>query len=328
VSDFHFCTTPRRANLWKYIKVRIREANADSARIDSAVTPTIWLPESHCPELAEFLAKKIFQIRNEVDLLLISGDIGTTGLPEDLRLGVNYVNNPPAHHYFGADGTATIRSTAFPILLMPGNHDRFQNYKAEPNCRTFDLLFQDHWARSDPQISTAILNRPDTEPLAVLAADFALRAEGDAAFPTRWMRYGQGYAYEDVLEKMVKKTSELRTRFSGIGIVWAIHFPPTNECRGFCGYQELRYHSRVVEAAGSSGVKLILAGHIHEKKEIRLGDLDIICAGSGCGFGEKHGNWLHDLEVEVVNGVARISKKIDYKWEEENGNFVSQESAQ
>jgi 3',5'-cyclic AMP phosphodiesterase CpdA len=304
--------------------VRIREANGDTSKIDSTIAPTIWLPESHCPEIAEFLARKIFQIRNQIDLLLISGDIATTGLPEDLKIGLHFVNNSPVHTYFGADWKATIRSNAFPILLMPGNHDRFRSNKAEPNCRTFDLLFEKHWGRSDPQISTAILNRPTTEPLAILAVDFSLRAESDAAHPTRWMRYGQGHAYEDIVEKMVKKTSELRGRFSGIGIVWAIHFPPSKECGGFCGYEELRYHNRVVEAAGSSSVKLILAGHIHEKKELRLGDLDIICAGSGCGFGEKHGNWMHELEVDVVGGVAQLSKKIDYKWEEAQGDFVPQ----
>jgi 3',5'-cyclic AMP phosphodiesterase CpdA len=90
--------------------------------------------------MAEFLARKIFQIKNQIDLLLISGDIATTGLPEDLRIGLRYINNSPVNTYFGSDWAATVRSSAFPILLMPGNHDRFQSIKAEPNCRVWRFL--------------------------------------------------------------------------------------------------------------------------------------------------------------------------------------------
>jgi 3',5'-cyclic AMP phosphodiesterase CpdA len=322
VSDLHFCVTPRRANLWKLIKLRIREANGEVSRIDSTVAPAVWLPDSHCPEIAEFLARKIFRIRNQIDLLLISGDIATTGLPEDLRIGLRYVSNRPANQYFGADWHATVRSGTFPILLMPGNHDRFRSTNGESGSRTFDLIFDEYWGRNDPNISTTILNRPDKAPLAIIAADLTLRADSDADAPTRWMRYGQGYAYEDIVEKMVRKTNELRERFSGIGVIWAVHFPPSKECGGFCGYLQLRYHNRIIEAAHSSNIKTILAGHVHERKTIRLGELDIICAGSGCVFGEEHGNWLHEMEIDVAGGIATLSRKIDYQWVDRMGDFI------
>jgi hypothetical protein len=206
---------------------------------------------------------------------------------------------------------------------MPGNHDRYRSNNGESGSRTFDLIFENHWARSDPEISTAILNRPDRAALAIIAADFTLRADSDADSPTRWMRYGQGYAYADIVEKLVRKTDELRKRVSGIGIIWTIHFPPSRECDGFCGYLQLRYHDRIVEAAHVSNIKTILAGHIHERKTIRLGELDIICAGSGCGFGEEHGNWLHDLEIDVEGGIASLSRKIDYQWVDSEGDFIS-----
>ena len=76
------------------MKLRIREANGEVSRITGEVAPAIWLPESHCPEIAEFLARKIFHIRNQIDLLLISGDIGTTGMTEDLRIGLRYITTP------------------------------------------------------------------------------------------------------------------------------------------------------------------------------------------------------------------------------------------
>src|SRR5262249_34878747 len=155
---------------------------------------------------------------------------------------------------------------------------------------------------------------PPAVPLGIIGADFTLRAEGDASFPTRLMRYGQGYAYDDLKDRVVEKTDNLRARYPDIGIIWMIHFPPSRECAGFCGYKEMRYHHKIVEAAANSNVKLILAGHIHERKKIRLGELDIVCAGSGCLFAETGGNWLHHLEIKVERGVAIIVKKTDYQW--------------
>ena len=207
-------------------------------------------------------------------------------------------------------------------MLMPGNHDRFRNNNGECGSRTFDLIFGNYWGLSDPQIYTAVLRQTDKPPLAIVAADFSLRADSDASHPARWMRYGQGYAYTDLVERLVNKTIELRNRISGIGIIWAIHFPPSKECSGFCGYLELRFHDRVVEAANSSKIKTILAGHVHDRRTIRLGELDIICSGSGCVFAEAHGNWLHSLEIDIEDGIAKVTKKIDYRWVEAMGDFV------
>ena len=322
VSDCHFCATPRRANLWKFVKRRIREANGEATKLSPDTIPTVWLPESHCPEVAEFLARKIFLLRDQIDLLVITGDIATTGLTEDLKIGHAYSTNQPKEAYFDVDGNATVWSGRFPILLMPGNHDRYKNNDGEPNCRTFDLLFTGHWGPKDPNIATIILKRPQSVTLAIIAADFTLRTDADASPPRRWMRYGQGYAYDDVVERLILKTSELRDRFSDIGIIWAIHFPPTKECSGFCGYLELRYHNRVIGAAYKSKISIILAGHIHDRKLIRLGGLDIVCAGSACVFEEKQGNWLHLMEIEIKNGAAQLIQKTDYQWSDADGDFV------
>lgn len=321
ISDLHFCATPRRANLWKYVKLRLEETHKDARRLTSEVAPVIFLPESHCPELAEFLARKIFSIRDQIDLLLISGDIATTGLTEDLNIGLGYVANPQVNLHFGADGNASLRSDAFRILLMPGNHDRFRNTSGESGCRTFDLTFDEYWGESDPEISAAILTGSDEDPLSVIVADFSLRSDQDSTVPNRWMRYGQGFAYPDIVEKMVTKTAQVRKKWERSGVIWVTHFPPSED-GGFFGYRQLRYFERVVDAAISNDIKLILAGHIHERKTIELSDLKIICAGSGCLFAEKRGNWLHKLEIEVKNGIATLANKTDYHWVEAQGDFV------
>jgi 3',5'-cyclic AMP phosphodiesterase CpdA len=322
ISDLHFCATPRCANPWKYAKLRFREATGPTSRIGPEGAPAIALLDSHCPEIAEFLARKLYRMRTQIDLLLISGDIATTGQPEDLRVALRYVTNPQTSEHFGADGNATIRSDAYPIVLMPGNHDRYRTRNAEAGCRTFDLIFQDYWGFSDREISAVTLSRSGRAPLGIVAADFALRSDADATFPSRWMRYGQGYAYRDIVEKLVQKTDALRQKYPGIGVVWVTHFPPTGDS-GFWGHRELRFHDGVLAAANDSNIKTILAGHIHERKVIQLGELDIVCAGSGCVFGEDNGNWIHELEIDVKDGFARLTKKVDYQWVDAVGDFAA-----
>ena len=159
-------------------------------------------------------------------------------------------------------------------------------------------------------------------PLAVIAADFTLRADNDASNPKRLMRYGQGFAYDDIVSKLVSKTTDLKGRFPNIGIIWTIHFPPTKECAGFCGHLELRHHNRVIQAAHNSKVNLILSGHIHDRKSIKLSELNIVCAGSACVFEEEKGNWLHILEIQVENGATQVLKKTDYQWSDVDADFV------
>ena len=320
ISDLHFCATPRRANLWKYVKRRIAAELMRAPRITPEVAPGIWLPDSHDPEIAEFVARKIYSLRNQIDLLLISGDIATTGLPEDLRIGVRYVGSQAIAQYFNADGGATLRSAVYPLMLMPGNHDRYRDNYGQAGSRTFDLEFGAYWG-PDREIRTAILTRRTGKSLAVIAADFALRQDADATTPTRFMRYGQGFGYPDVVEKLTRKTTQLKERFQSIGIVWMIHFPPTSDGGAF-GYRQLLNYEAVLEAARACNIKVILAGHIHEKKVVRLDDIDVVCAGSACIFAQGNGNWMHNLTIDAQDGIARLSTKVDYRWEDAAGEFV------
>ena len=322
ISDLHFCATARRANALKYVKRRVQELYGGLERLTPEMIPAFILPDSYCPDLVRFLARKIYQMRNEIDVLLISGDIATTGLPEDLRLGLQFVDAQPSRTYLGADGRATVKSGRFPIMLIPGNHDRFRSNRGEPGSRTFDLIFDGHWGRTDPEILTGVFSQPHGPSLAIVGADLTLRSEQDAGLPTRVMRYGQGCAYEDVIKKLTAKTADLHQRFPGVGVIWTVHFPPSKDCCGFFGYKELRFHPRLVHAATISNVSLVLCGHIHERKLISLDDLTIVCAGSASVFAEEHGNWFHCLEISIENGRARLTKKSDYLYLEEEGDFV------
>jgi hypothetical protein len=146
--------------------------------------------------------------------------------------------------------------------------------------------------------------------------------------PQSAYRWGQGYAYDDILAGVVRKTVELRGRYEGVGVVWAMHFPPSGDAAGIPsflgvpGFYELRFFPRVIDAALTNKVSVVLAGHIHENRVIDERGVSIYCAGSSCAFGEKAGNWIHSLEFEVSDGVASVVNKTDYRWTETAGAFL------
>jgi hypothetical protein len=96
---------------------------------------------------------------------------------------------------------------------------------------------------------------------------------------------------------------------------------PTHKRWRLFGIQ-LRNYEGVLEAAKACNIKVILAGHIHQDRVVRLQDIVIVCAGSSCVFAEGNGNWMHSLAIDVENGVARLSSKVDYQWEDAAGEFV------
>jgi 3',5'-cyclic AMP phosphodiesterase CpdA len=164
LSDFHFCTVPRRVNPWKIVKQRLRERFADQPAL--TLNPTIWLPESHCPDLARQVARKAFQLRRQIDLMVISGDLATTGLDEDLKIAQGYINTPAQRQYLTENGTATLNFSRARIFLMPGNHDRFDDLRATAGGTNFNTVFLGLWGLSDHEISWALLKSPMSPHLA------------------------------------------------------------------------------------------------------------------------------------------------------------------
>jgi len=214
---------------------------------------------------------------------------------------------------------------------MPGNHDRFRSDDGDAGCKTFDLSFTGLWGQFDPDINSAVL-RSGQSALGIVAADFCLRRNVDASHPTNVYKRGQGYAYEDIVEKLVKKTLQLRSANEGIGIVWAMHFPPSDKrsgvpaLLGLGGLLELRFFHRVVTAAVENDVSHILSGHLREAVMLQERGVHIYCAGSACGFGEASGNWMHLLEFRVQKGKVSVEKKVDYRWIEAKGDFFESQA--
>src|SRR5262245_15044821 len=59
------------------------------------------------------------------DVLLVSGDLASTGYAADLQAADEYLHSPAARGYLNAKGKPTLQTTRKPIVFLPGNHDRF-----------------------------------------------------------------------------------------------------------------------------------------------------------------------------------------------------------
>jgi hypothetical protein len=211
LSDFHFCLEPNRRN---YLSVLQSPRNEILTLLFNRETKYTLRPGSYRQNLAEGVASFVYERRNEIDLLLITGDLGTTGMAEDLTVAHNFIFHPAENTYlYYAPETLlvllpTLQGAKRGIMFFAGNHDRYADNKGTPNCANFESVFGDQLStRRDPEI--AILTGDGGEEIAFIAADFCLRSVQHAA-PGALSHYGQGMAYDSVVSDIVKKTRLVR----------------------------------------------------------------------------------------------------------------------
>src|SRR3984893_15973483 len=93
--------------------------------------------------------------------------------------------------------TPTIAVAELPVLIVPGNHDRFQNNFGKSGGTDFDAVFHVHWGNPNPNIRHRVIEDPTTrEKLGFVSADFCLLSDSDATRPVHINRLGQGKVYQ------------------------------------------------------------------------------------------------------------------------------------
>ncbi|HEX8664939.1 MAG TPA: metallophosphoesterase [Beijerinckiaceae bacterium] len=237
----------------------------------------------------------------ELKLVVISGDLAGSGMASDQLAAREEISRLSA---FG-----------IPIMLMPGNHDRYYDYAALPGCTEFDNVFSSFRNVQD-HVETRILEDERGAKLAVISGDFCLRSQEDASRPRIIFRYGQGNVYGDVLDRMKSETESVNA-----GAIWVIHFPPSDDVKDTL---KLHHWDRVIEAAEDSGVKYILSGHLHRSDsfhEKHKKGVTVLCAGAACADPEPEGNWLHILEFAIEDGNLDLRGRSNYRWHEKRGEF-------
>ncbi len=325
ISDFHFCIEPNRQHWLQLFSqnpistVRhIREGDMSS------------YPSSYSDEIAENAARFIFEKRRRFDVAVISGDLATTGLDDDLAEAHRYVSAPATGRWLSDIERPTIRGGARVTFLLPGNHDRYRDNEGNAGGKRFDSIFSDEWSPFEgnirPDVRVRVLrDRKDGSRSALIAADFCLRQNSDAQAPIRFNRWGRGRAYEEIVNALEEETDRVRQEYPPLPVIWVIHFPPSIPCKSVFSLID---DQLVVEAAHRKKIPIILSGHLHKKIEgnTKLGT-QIFCAGSMTSSEEDGNHWLHLIELNFEGEAITLCKKIDFLWNDDVADFSEFQSA-
>jgi len=268
-------------------------------------------PATHDIAALQDLAEHAFSDA-ELDLILITGDIATTGDREDVNAAFDFISRPTAGGWMSDRNTPTLAAADAPIVLLPGNHDRYENTKFPFGAAAFafDDVFNEYWWVGQNASFLAGLEK-EGEWLLILGADFSLRIPEYRKNPLS--HAGQGEVSPHVLKSLRLLTRKCRERLKRKSmtpaVIWAIHFAP----RCTDTLLRLRKDERFLAAAEADGVYHIFCGHTHEPAvpPPPMGNINVYCAGTASSFGSPRGNHIHTREIEVVNGTIVEIRSID-----------------
>ncbi len=272
---------------------------------------------SYRPEVYEQFARFIHFNEAEIDLLVLTGDMATTGMATDLalaenrfKINPNWLGEGSANHY-----RPPLRDSV-PSLVIPGNHDRYKDGIGTAGGTNFDLSFNGFW-QTIPSVTGRVtwegVGRDDA--LLIIGADFSLKSNQD--IKERGLKrlgriLGRGLTHADVLQDLVQLTSSLKLKHSNAAFVWAIHFPVglvEDDNLALLNWQQIRHE------AGIHGIQLILCGHIHKRTRIDHTDCKVLVAGSCCAvdFDEDHTFTVLDFETDNSKIISIVRK--DFRFE-------------
>lgn len=269
-------------------------------------------------QAAQILARRV-----GLDAILVTGDLATTGLRRDLRTALEFIASEPRspEEWRNEHNRPTLQAAGVPILVMPGNHDRYRYFAGLPGGTAFDEEFADggYWTKEQ-----GIQTWPVGDDLAIVACDLTLSST--EIWP--WNLWGKGRVYPDRLERLVEESRRLRSSAPDRAVLWAVHFPP--RFKDVPWYLELMDEHLLVEAAHSACVSHLLCGHTHSFDYYSLNDENktfVHCAGSALqsvrerpqpsereepagGEGDRAENAIHLVTLEIEAGrIARFDHR-------------------
>lgn len=273
---------------------------------------------SHNRNLAYRLADFAYVHRESLDAIVITGDLATTGIAEDLRVAREFLDAPAVAGAKAANGRGTLAASTLDVLVLPGNHDRYLGEWGDAGGVAFEQEFKRYW-RPGSRVRRKIVQR-DGVGLGVVLIDFSLRSNLDALSGENLSYLGQGKVYGEILEKAIEDTEDLRDRVSGV--IWAVHFPPM--VPDGKAVLQLIDGQELIAAAKECGVRHILAGHIHEDLTYEpLGqDVQILCANSPCSVTTSERYGFQILNVELDSSNLQVDEE-GYVWDQSRKSFVN-----
>jgi predicted phosphodiesterase len=350
ISDLHISISPMREEIFFLIK---NFKQNKPALFERYLNSNICA--SHNPNALRFLAKFIYQTKDYIDAIVITGDVATTGSSDDLEEAKKILSFAPYSDsdlvppYLNddEDESPIINGNLnIPIILLPGNHDRYQIEKytfnpIKPGGTNFFEVFRDMWRENHVNVSTII--KEETHVLGIIAADFSLIDATDATMPQYIARLAQGRIYPDILEELVSKTSLFIKACQKQNklplIVWAIHFPPAFPHKKFLAalkdyfFKSLLEEDKLIYQADYNQISLIMAGHTHQPAfyDIPIFSYDdrlmcVQCSGSSSQYynfdiDQRQTNYCHIVTFDCEEDELLTSVR-NFKLDVNQGGFI------
>lgn len=249
LSDLHFAKNSNRPPF------SISQRQYLEERIDYALEEGFFAgghSRAKSRELALFVRTEF----RDVDAIIVTGDIATTGEYFDLQAALEFFEGD-AEDENPVD--VSLRTFKDKIILLPGNHDRYKQCPVDkkklefnenksifdpirnfwekfkniknlrnifflPGNKSFNEVFKSYWKN---KVSSRIFMKENAS-VGIFTADFTLRDIEDCTSPRYLNMLAQGKVHDKVLQELIEKT-KLYTDTKDLNkkiIIWAIHFPP------------------------------------------------------------------------------------------------------
>lgn len=316
LADPHLCVQARRRNalslinrqVWSGIDVRTRRPQKPSPL--TLLKPTSY-DDSPLLAAADFLE----EFSDDLNLLLILGDLATTGLDDDLSVARDVFLERIVKEHLTASLEPRFGGFGIPICVVPGNHDRYQDDLATPGGKKFDDVFRDIYRPVGGVQSVAL--RSNDVSMCVVTADFCYLEDSK---PALWRRWGRGAVDEKVLSQLDFQTRSWQRDNPGRPVVWALHFSPAD---GVSALLALEEREKVIDLAKRLGVNHIFCGHTHLRKREIGTHPHIYCSGSVSSIDSFGAHFLHICRVERVQDSFSLEVfDFRYDWRPTEDQFV------
>ena len=293
---------------------------------------TSWysLSEPAVPEIVEVVAYLAHRWRRGLDVIIISGDLADTGQSAALERAGQFVYSPagpPSRPWLCEGHRPTIGAAGVPIILLPGNHDRYHGQFGRPGCRRFDSVFSRHWSAGLQGVQSCFLPDDENSQLAIICADLSLIRRQDASAPGG--HWGQGRVYKRSLRELRRLTRLALTSDPPAAVVWMVHFAPEYKYEDGSSLKEtlrLVNADALVRAAENLGVQRIFCGHTHcsclPYCPASAPSVRVHCSGSACCEDSDGRPSIHVVDIDVEGGTIAGVKQLDYFWEKRARTFL------
>lgn len=317
IADPHLCVQARRRNalslisrkLWNSSDVLDRSDRNQKMSNFSPLKPTSY---DDLPLLAA--ADFIQEFSAELDLLVILGDLATTGLDNDLEVAGRVFLDQQVKEHLSASLEPRFGGLGIPLHIIPGNHDRYKDDAATPGGRRFDTVFQTVYNPNNG-VCLQVLQSDDVS-ICIVSADFCFPA---GSTPSFLRKYGRGAVDDAVLSELEFQTRSWQNKYPGKPVIWALHFSPGE---GVPTPLILEQREKVLHQAQLLGVNHIFCGHTHIRKREIGAHPHIYCAGSVSAIDAIDNHFLHICTVSKTNSGQLQLEVSDLKFDEDRDEFV------